>query len=344
MSSVLLSIPELYNSYKQWVIKNPQITSDYETTAKWISYFIAGRINNSHTLSELVYCLSNLLILFNDNIIRQSLYLKVKNSVEKIKLWLAIVEYSEVFCELSAQKLWGNTGKWIIIITIQAFKCLARILLIYKHKESIIDNPTISPLDREKAVKEKDKSGLHNGSEMDSVSFTLKRSGRVVRKIESSPPLALRTWKPLVSHSLTPINENTYTDITRTRIQFVAESIYIAKPLIHLLSMRVFGSKAWKPWMISLALDLTSLQLYKSIHKRAKSSLTRNQKLQLSKRTVLLLLYLIRSPFYEEHSENKINAFLMVLSKNLPLAKLICVPLMQYLPFWQSNYFYMWST
>lgn len=42
MSSILFSLPELYNAYKTWVSKNPQSLSDYETSAKWISYFIAG--------------------------------------------------------------------------------------------------------------------------------------------------------------------------------------------------------------------------------------------------------------------------------------------------------------
>lgn len=141
MSSLLLSLPELFNSYKSWVSKNPQIASDYESTTKWISYFLAGkpncnfsckvyynaqiilgRINNSHIVSELVYCLSNLLVLFNDGVIKQSMQLKSEATVEKIKVWLAIVEYSEVFCELSVQKLWGNTGKWTLIVAIQVFK------------------------------------------------------------------------------------------------------------------------------------------------------------------------------------------------------------------------------
>lgn len=43
MSSVIFSLPELYEAYKQWVSNNPQTASDFETTAKWISYFIAGK-------------------------------------------------------------------------------------------------------------------------------------------------------------------------------------------------------------------------------------------------------------------------------------------------------------
>lgn len=73
-------------------------------------------------MSELVYCLSNLLILFNDQIIKRNLESASRTSVDKIKLWLAVVEYSEVFCELSVQKLWGKTAKWIVVVSIQIFK------------------------------------------------------------------------------------------------------------------------------------------------------------------------------------------------------------------------------
>lgn len=45
-SAALFSIPALYDSYIKWVSQNPETASDFETTTKWISYFIAG--NWSH--------------------------------------------------------------------------------------------------------------------------------------------------------------------------------------------------------------------------------------------------------------------------------------------------------
>ncbi|XP_050308138.1 peroxisomal membrane protein PEX16 [Anthonomus grandis grandis] len=346
MSSLLLSVPELVNSYKSWVSKNPQAAGDWETTAKWVSYFLAGRINNSHVVSELIYCLSNLLVLLNDNIIRKNVNSTLKSSVDKIKLWLSVVEYSEVFCELSVQKIWGNTGKWIVVVAIQVFKCVARLLLVYKHKETTIENPIIPPLQRTQLSKDQNanSTGLASDISQSFVTFTLKRSGRVVRKVESSPPLGLRSWKPVeVSKTSLPTSE-TQTEGVLLKRQLIAETLYISKPLLHLISMGMFGTRSWKPWMVSMAMDLTSLQLYKSTHRKSLKGLSEKQKLQLSKRTILLLLYLIRSPFYEKYSKNKIGAFLNALSQNIPLAKLICQPLLQYVPFWQSTYFYMWST
>lgn len=38
-----IDIPQLYDSYKKWVSKNPEFVGDLETAVKWASYFIAGK-------------------------------------------------------------------------------------------------------------------------------------------------------------------------------------------------------------------------------------------------------------------------------------------------------------
>lgn len=37
-------IQDIYQRYKIWIINNPQKIGDYETLAKWTSYFIAGKL------------------------------------------------------------------------------------------------------------------------------------------------------------------------------------------------------------------------------------------------------------------------------------------------------------
>jgi peroxin-16 len=64
---------------------------------------------------------------------------------------------------------------------------------------------------------------------------------------------------------------------------------------------------------------------------------------ELFRRRIKLLLYILRSPFYDNYSRAKIFSMLNIISKRLPLAKLITEPLIQYLPNWQNSYFYMWS-
>lgn len=42
MAFSLDKITELYSKYKSWIRKNPERTEEYETTAKWLSYLLAG--------------------------------------------------------------------------------------------------------------------------------------------------------------------------------------------------------------------------------------------------------------------------------------------------------------
>lgn len=95
-----------------------------------LSYF-SGRINNSTLLSELIYSMSNFMMLFNDQIILSTAKSSVSiNDVEKkkmfcsenIKRFLTMVDYIEVFIEVSANRLWGTRGRWVIIVLLQSVK------------------------------------------------------------------------------------------------------------------------------------------------------------------------------------------------------------------------------
>lgn len=113
----------------------------------------------------------------------------------------------------------------------------------------MISNPTIPVLQRREVL-------VPNPTDFtfDSVSFKLKRSGKVMRKVDSSPPIYSRTWKP--------VEENTHCDNNQTieeglaGVRLVAETLYVAKPIVHLASVGLWGNNAWKPWMASLLLDV----------------------------------------------------------------------------------------
>jgi len=339
MNSIPTSLSDIYRRYKKWVGENPQVVGDVETTIKWLSYFIAGRINTSPIISELIYSLSNLLVLFNDRIITKCQYVQLHDENETaLKLLLTTLEYCEVFIEITAAKLWGNTGRWFFIFVVQVIKCLGRMLLVFKHKELISQSPPIAPINRRTWSNSEDDQIANQSSNFTANSaftFTLKRSGKVIRKVEGAPPIHLRSWKPLSEEALhiqsIPKNGKIFT---------LAESLYIFKPLLHLSCSSIVGLNTWKSYSLSLLLDIASLRIYYNKRDR----LTKEQKMELSKRCVSLLLYLMRSPFYEKCSRDRINRSIMYIANNIPLTKVICKPVLDYIPHWQSTYFYMWST
>lgn len=164
------------------------------------------------------------------------------------------------------------------------------------------------------------------------MTFKLKRSGKVIRKVANAPPLHSRDFRQYN-------NTAEETQICGINVKS-AELVYIFKPLLHLGSVSLFGHNSWKSFTTSFLLDLLSIRMYYNY----KNNLSLEQKKEVSRRCVAIMLYVFKSPFYDRYSKNKIEAFLTALSKFIPCANPIVNPLISYIPQWQSTYFYLWSS
>lgn len=337
-STPWIEVRSLYGKYVKWVSSNPSALGDVEMTVKWLSYFIAGKINNSSAVSELVYSLSNLLVFFNDRIIEKSnnavQYTDSSPLARQIKVVLTTLEYCEVFIELSAHKIWGSRGRWFFIVAVQTIKCIGRLILtMFCQNNNIIQNPPIPVLDRKNLMETATRPD-NNTFQEPSDTVVLKRSGRVLRKVEGAPPIVARTFKPLKHETvILPIRYG-------GRFIRTAELMYIVKPLVHLACIRRYGMKSWKSYLVPMAIDVASLRIYY----KNRGDLSKDQKQELSRRCVSMLLYLMRSPFYDKYSKERIASLLNGIGKNVPLTGTITNLILSYIPHWQETYFYMWST
>ncbi|XP_034480446.1 peroxisomal membrane protein PEX16 [Drosophila innubila] len=333
----------LVKSYEAWVAKNPDVVGDFETTAKWVSYFVAGRISNSNVLSELVYTLSNILVFYNDRIIDKARGASENSVIRlqsglcyRLKVTLTSLEYCEVFIEISARRLFGQRGKWLVIALIQIVKAAGRLFLLKHSTLDIITSPPITALNRRALSKQREAQASAAESlpqSEHSITFQLKRSGRLIRKVEGAPPIQYRDFKLHVDNA-----GAAKTQIPRELLN--AEYLYIAKPLIHLAAMGLFGQRSWKQYMIAFSIDLYSVHVYRQ-HRHL---MTQRQKLELSRRCINLMYFLVRSPFYDNYSKSRIERILGFVADHVPIAKVVAGPLKDYIPQWQSTYFYLWST
>ncbi|KAG8035126.1 hypothetical protein G9C98_001616 [Cotesia typhae] len=326
-----------WNTYKQWISSNPHSIADIEKTIQFLSYFTAGRFSESSMASEFIYSLPNLLILLNDRLIYSIKYqnLQLPQFKSQIKIWLSTLEYTEALFEVTAKKLWGDYGKWVIIFIIQSVKALLRLFLVHRNKERIIQVPAISPLNHDKLNK------VLRNEHIPKEGYQLRRTGLVVRSVHYPGPLETGQWS-----KLTPLHGEEY------RIQSpnpesiknlsLSETLYILKPLIHLTSLMVKGNKNWLPWATALTLD--AFNLFTISKESANVQYTKEEKQEIIRRKMNVVLYLLRSPFYEKCSKDKINSLLNKMSRNIPLARFIADPVAKYLPHWQESYFYMWSS
>ncbi|RWS20420.1 peroxisomal membrane protein PEX16-like isoform X1, partial [Leptotrombidium deliense] len=309
----------------------------------------------------LIYSCSNLLQMLNDYILRKASGLEIsfKSSpeAEMLQVFVTLLEYIQVFSEFLAKRLTGELGRWIIIAVIQITKAVIKLLLLFKYDQGIQYQIAIPPLERKRNLRPSFRSsstssihtssnsitqnGLCKSAESDSSIVTLKRSGRIMRSLDTAPSRGKRTWV------LPTLNNNQHNFEMEKKIeaptvltdnQKIGEVIHIIRPVAHIAAMSGFGQQSWIPYFLSLGMDCSSLHLLKMSAKDWNT----NEKIELGQRSMALLLYLLRSPLFDKFTKVKILKILAVFADRIPIFGRMLRPIISYLPEWQKTYFYVW--
>jgi len=334
------------------------VVSEMESALRWISYLItATKLNNNHIISELLYSCSSLLSLFNDTILRKSFNIKINANpiVENLELVLTFIEYIQVFSEFTAHRVYGLVGKWVIVSVIQITKVVIRLILLLKYNQGLQRHQLIAPLDRSRDLSAIGSNECSNGlnscsaelspeEDIESSTFKLKRTGRVLRTIEKAPPRPQRTWlSPEDNFNIKRLLEKqkrTALPSELSETQRMGEVLHIVRPVAHLTALAAFGVESWAPYLLAAGLDVASLRLLSDPPNKLWNF---NERIELSQRTFSLLLYLLRSPFYDNYTKEKILTIMSFMANHIPLFGRLIRPLIEYLPEWQKTYFYVWN-
>jgi peroxin-16 len=148
----------------------------------------------------------------------------------------------------------------------------------------------------------------------------------------TAPSLSARDW----SVPSCPDYPSLPQDLPRTRM--LAEVIHLLRPLTHLVSLGICGSNSWKPWLLSLTMDMTSLHLHSQT-----ARLRKEDKVELTRRAYAVCYYLLRSPFYDTYTKRRLLGTLNLFADKIPIIGNICGVLAHAIPEWQRTYSYMWT-
>ena len=210
--------------------------------------------------------------------------------------------------------------------------------------------------------------------EFPSKSMVLKSSGRRMRSITESPPKGKRfteatnatndnsAFNNLQRKRLTMLlgRYREHKSATLTERQLYGELLHITRPLAHLALMGTFGTKSWLSWLTSLAMDVSSLYLVKSplpLPSAGSGQLSAtgeqlipssyqfnlNERMELGQRASSLLLYLLRSPFFDEYTKQRALEGIATTAEGIPLFGHFLATFVNYIPDWQKDYFRVWS-
>jgi len=119
---------------------------------------------------------------------------------------------------------------------------------------------------------------------------------------------------------------------TPTFRRFVGELLYVIRPLVYVILLLWKGRKSWLPWILSLGVDGASrLCIGSSTH------LSDIEKDEVARRTVQMLYYILRSPFFELYI-NRLDFLKSI--QSIPLLGVLFKSMLEYVTVYRRYYFY----
>jgi len=252
--------------------------------------------------------------------------LKIKNDTAAarfVKKILCVTEKIQLLVEILAMR--RTKDKWRYIVAIEAIKLILRLYLLFKNEGRPLCTYTPEELQKMNNRSKCMEIAHQNFPELSS------KSG--IRDEENFSDLILmyaRHGRGVDPHGDFIVQKSSQSEDSSkpTQTEIVSEIFYLVRPLIYSGLRCTTHSKDFTPWVASLTTDLMSLLLKKlatmeketatattdAVKKKKKKNMNRAN----SSRAFMLLLYLLRAPFYQKYTKNKLM-FLVALIKHIPL-------------------------
>lgn len=359
------SIQDVKKSYSGYVAKNPEMIAQMEKTLKAISYiieYIPRDYDNFVFVSELLNSANSLFTYVNDCILKGTAKFQLGENdpiqiVKLIERWIAIVEFTQAFVEMTAHRLGGRGARWAIVVLISLIKSAMRLVLLHGFKPHIQSHPIAKFLDRATLSQNPgDVTCNQPGKKSKPFVYVGRRTGHVMRTLDSTPVKDEKAiWEMSNSQaalgldgkavgSSFPTPPGSPTQLNKT--ERIGETLHILRPLIHLIGVGFFGDQSSIPWLAALVTDASSHTLLSGhVRGKLKTSLRFNseERQELRRRALIIAFYLLRSPIYDRFTKTKILKVIQALCDHVPLARYVLEPVARYLPAWQQVYFYVWK-
>ncbi|KAJ3146060.1 Peroxisomal membrane protein pex16 [Geranomyces michiganensis] len=354
----------LASKYEDFVLHNAPQISGLESGLRSLTYILPGRFQDADMASEAIFATVNLVSLHHDTILshaalRQQPELPASKfnrytrfmlrtggaggtsagPYRRIAYTLAIVQMFEVLTEMAATKLGGQKGKSKAVLSIEIVKVLCRAALFRLSRNRMTMHATVPERDYDPATVEPP------SAVSESMTWTGKRTGKEHIQVDQITKQDKGGYDHAVQYLLSKaLTESAKTpmDLLRsmTGPRVLGEWMFILRPLVFVLMRRRLGTMSYKPYLISLAMELYSLSTSLDLSTLGfRPSLTLLERDEYKRRFWLLLYYLLRNPFYAHWTRARMNAFVDSAGRR-PLISLFAGILRDYQPLWEKWHFY----
>ncbi|EES04404.1 hypothetical protein BDA96_04G023900 [Sorghum bicolor] len=368
-------------AYKLWVRRNRDLVRSLESLANGLTWILPERFANSEIAPEAVYALLGVVSSVNQHIIDAPTENHSFASKEQSIPWglvVSVLKDVEAVVEVAAQHFVGDDRKWSFLAVTEAVKAGVRLAAFresgYKmllqggevaneEEVTVLENnygvngngvPAIYPMDRHSGNGHKGmtkgldgKNGFVSKSLEKRAVAALNKFGENAKMM--SDPMWMQRLQPTPEPTVMVVEKPTLASIWSAkggtgRLFVLGEVVHIFRPLVYVLLIRKFGIKSWTPWLVSLAVELTSLGIHSHAtdlnHRLGKvHHLSSAERDELKRRKMMWALYLMRDPFFASYTKRHLQKAEQVLNP-VPLIGFLTGKLIELLEGVQTRYTY----
>ncbi|KAF7083010.1 hypothetical protein CFC21_086834 [Triticum aestivum] len=345
-----------------------------------VTFSPTPRFFGLNLLSSVVYALLGIVSSVNQHIIETPNDGHSLASKEQSIPWalvVSILKDVEAVVEVAAQHFVGDDRKWGFLAVTEAVKACVRLAAFRESGYRMllqggeVENEEEDVLEDNQGVKTNGVPVIYpvNGHSQNGHWITTDgpdgKPGIISKSLEGRAVAALNrfgqnakmlsdpTWMSRLQPSPVPpvmeIEKPTFATIWSSkgvsgRLFMLGEAVHIFRPLVYVLLIRKFGIKSWTPWLVSLAVELTSLGIHSHAtdlnHRAGKvHQLSSAERDELKRRKMMWALYVMRDPFFASYTRRHLEKAEKALNP-VPLIGFITGKLVELLEGAQSRYTY----
>ncbi|KAF7826045.1 peroxisome biogenesis protein 16 [Senna tora] len=349
--------------YKRWVRQNKEFVHSLESLANGMTWLLPERFSDSEIGPEAVTTILGIITAINEHIIDTTPTQNVPGSAEPnsfpYSLCLSTIKDLETLVEVVAQHYYGDDKKWNFLAVTEAIKVLFRLSLFRKSGYKMLLCGGETPND------EKDSDNLTSQHQIGRLPQSrnpwnlegkalsaLSRFGENARLLSDPTRLfQVKHHHETMQPSASTVERPTLLTVMSKKglrgvLLLVGEVLFITRPLIYVLFIRKYGIRSWTPWFISLAIDCIGTSIFSLVTtsmaggKKQKVKLSASEKDEVKRRKLLLVLYLMRDPFFGKYTRQKLESTEKVVEP-IPIIGFLTAKVVELLIGAQTRYTYM---